>query len=71
MEMGLEGHLSQAEERGASASAQEEAVNFRDNLVNLAFVVWRLPNGWISWTHSLFQPRNIVWADADKFIHLL
>lgn len=31
MEMGVEGHLPQGEERGASARAQEETVNFRDS----------------------------------------
>lgn len=69
--MQVEGHLSQAEERGAGANAQEKTVSFRDTFVNLGFIDLRLPNSWISSTHSLFQPRSIVWAAAEKFIHLL
>lgn len=39
MEMVVKGHLSHSEEKDMSATVQEETVNFRDNLVNLDFVV--------------------------------
>lgn len=48
MQMEIEGHLFQGEERAAGANTQEKTVSLRDTFINLGFIDLRVRIGWIS-----------------------